>query len=126
MPCPKCRGVKISTERRPNGNNICGSCGHTWPNGPAAPVYVSESKVRLTQEDINEAIVSEEYIKMGKKTVVCLLTLKNGFEIVGTGSCVDPANFDMAIGKTYAREDAANQIWKLEGYHLQCQHPASR
>lgn len=32
MNCPKCSGVRISTERRPNGNHVCGSCGHTWPN----------------------------------------------------------------------------------------------
>lgn len=32
MKCPKCLGVKVATERRPNGNNICGSCGHKWPN----------------------------------------------------------------------------------------------
>jgi len=82
------------------------------------------SNIRLTQEDIEKVIVSEQYEKMGKKTVVCLLNLRNGFELVGVSGCVDPANFDMEIGKKYSREDAVNKIWQLEGYHLQCQHPA--
>ena len=81
------------------------------------------SEIKLTQEKIERVIVSEEYAKMGKKSVVCLLTLQNGFELFGYGSCVDPANFDMEIGKKYAREDAVIQIWKLEGYHLQCNNP---
>lgn len=40
MNCPKCFGVRISTEKKPNGNHVCGSCGHTWPNkktGQAEP-----------------------------------------------------------------------------------------
>ena len=81
------------------------------------------SEIKLTQESIESVIASEEYTKMGNKSVVCLLTLKNGFELFGYGSCVDPSNFDMEIGKKIAREDAVNQIWKLEGYHLQCLNP---
>jgi hypothetical protein len=42
--------------------------------------------------------------------------LFNGFVIRGEGS---PANFDMEIGRKYAREDVENQLWKLEGYRLQ-------
>lgn len=78
------------------------------------------SNIRLTQEDIEATIVSEEYTKMGKKTTVCLLTLRNGFEITGTSGCVDPANFDEAIGRKFAKEQAVEKIWQLEGYRLQC------
>lgn len=75
---------------------------------------------KLSQEDIESAIVSEEYTKMGMKTTVCLLTLRNGFEIVGTSGCVDPLNFDEAIGRKFAKEQAVDKIWMLEGYKLQC------
>ena len=78
------------------------------------------SNIRLTQEDIEATIVSEEYTKMGKKTTVCLLTLRNGFEIIGTSGCVDPANFNEAIGRKFAKEQAVEKIWQLEGYRLQC------
>jgi len=30
--CPKCKSSHIARERRPNGNDICQSCHHTWPS----------------------------------------------------------------------------------------------
>lgn len=63
--------------------------------------------------------MEEEYVALGQKTVICILTLENGFEVTGLASCVDPENFDFEIGQQIAREDAVNQIWKLEGYLLQ-------
>lgn len=63
--------------------------------------------------------MEEEYVAIGLKTVVCVLTLENGFEIVGSASCIDPKNFDFEFGQGIARQDAVNQVWKLEGYLLQ-------
>jgi len=73
----------------------------------------------VTIEKIENTILKEDYIKVGLKTVIAVLTLKNGFEIIGTSACVDPNNFDFEIGKKYAREKAIDQIWMLEGYLLQ-------
>jgi len=81
------------------------------------------SNIKLTEEDIEGTIRSEEFIRMGKKTTICLLTLHNGFEIVGVSGCVDPSNFNEKIGESFARSDAVNKIWQLEGYHLQCKNP---
>jgi hypothetical protein len=83
------------------------------------------SNIRLSERDIKDTIVAAEYQKMGSKTVVCLATLKNGFELVGVGSCVDPSNFDMEIGKEVAMENVVEQIWRLEGYRLQCENPCT-
>jgi hypothetical protein len=44
--------------------------------------------------------------------------LENGFEIIGVSACVDPNNFDIEKGKYWARKEAVDQIWKLEGYNL--------
>lgn len=73
----------------------------------------------VTIEKIENTILKEDYIKAGLKTVIAVLTLKNGFEIIGTSACVDPNNFNFEIGKKYAREKAIDQIWMLEGYLLQ-------
>ena len=73
-----------------------------------------------TEEQIEAAIVKEEYVTLGVKTTCCVLTLKNGFEVVGTSACVDPENFDMEVGKPYARKRAIDKVWELEGYKLQC------
>lgn len=75
-------------------------------------------KTSITKEKIDAVIASEEYVPIGKKTIICCLTLVNGFEIIGVSACVDPKNFDPETGKYWARREAIDQIWKLEGYLL--------
>lgn len=76
-------------------------------------------KVSLIEEDLIAKVVKEDYVKIGKKTTICLLTLQNGFEIMGTSAPVSAENFDFEIGKKYAREKAIDKLWELEGYLLQ-------
>lgn len=54
----------------------------------------------------------------GTTLTVCCLTLKNGFTVLGKSACVAPANFDAALGRKLAYEDAERAIWGLEGYAL--------
>lgn len=49
---------------------------------------------------------------------VCALVLKNGFTVVGTSACVDPANFDEQKGREIARQNAIQQLWPILGYQL--------
>lgn len=30
--CPRCKSKNVARERRPNGNDRCGDCGHVWPS----------------------------------------------------------------------------------------------
>lgn len=76
-------------------------------------------KNKLTEEDIAATIVKEEDSKLGAKTTVVMITLVNGFEVVGTSSCVDPENYDHELGVRYARRKAIDKVWELEGYKLQ-------
>lgn len=48
----------------------------------------------------------------------CVLTLRNGYTVVGKSACASPANFSREIGQKVAREDAVRQIWPLLGYEL--------
>jgi len=73
----------------------------------------------LTLEQVEAAIVEERDYKLGEKTTCVVLILRNGFEVVGTSACVDPANYNHEIGKTYARKRALDKVWELEGYLLQ-------
>jgi len=74
---------------------------------------------RLTPDDIDRAIVSEQYhVFQGTTFTACLLTLANGYTVSGESACVSPSNFDAAIGRKIARENARNKIWQLEGYLL--------
>lgn len=61
---------------------------------------------------------TQETIFWNKELVVSF-KLESGFTVTGRGACVDPKNFDIELGRKVAREDAENQLWKLEGYRLQ-------
>lgn len=74
---------------------------------------------RLTPALIDEAIVSEQYhIFPGTTMTVCALTLRNGYIVTGESAAASPENFDQAIGRKIARDNARNKIWGLEGYLL--------
>lgn len=74
---------------------------------------------RITPTDIDNTIVSEQYYVFPDTTfTVCLLTLKSGYTVSGESACASPENFDAAIGRKIARENARNKIWALEGYAL--------
>ena len=77
------------------------------------------TKNKVTENDLRRIIKSEQYFSTGK-TTICVLTLINDFEVVGSSACVDRANFDEKIGKEYAFEKAFEKLWELEGYSLQC------
>mgnify|MGYP003477514192 FL=1 len=74
---------------------------------------------RLTPDYIDGTIVSEQYhIFHGTTLTVCALTLRNGYIVTGESAAASPSNFDEAIGRKIARDNARNKIWGLEGYLL--------
>ena len=74
---------------------------------------------RLTPDYIDGTIVSEQYhIVHGTTLAVCALTLRNGYIVTGESAAASPSNFDEAIGRKIARDNARNKIWGLEGYLL--------
>lgn len=74
---------------------------------------------RLTPDHIDATITDEDYhVFPGTTVTVCLLTLRNGFTVVGESACASPENFDAELGRKIARDNARNRIWQLEGYLL--------
>lgn len=74
---------------------------------------------RVTPEVIESKIKSEQYhVFDGTTFTACLLTLENGFTVLGESACASPENFDAEIGRKIARDNAKNKIWALEGYLL--------
>lgn len=67
-----------------------------------------------------DASTTQEHTFWGKEHQVSY-RLPCGFTVTGRSACVDPANFDVEIGRKYCREDAIKQMWLLEGYLLQNQ-----
>lgn len=74
---------------------------------------------RLTPQHIDSVIIDETYTNLPDgRTVICQLTLKNGYTIDGKSACVSKENFDQEIGNEIARKNAREKIWELEGYLL--------
>lgn len=74
---------------------------------------------RVTPDSLEKAIASEQYHVFPNTTfTACLLTLQNGYTVVGESACASPENFDAALGRKIARDNAKNKIWALEGYLL--------
>lgn len=74
---------------------------------------------RLTPADIDATIVKEMFWHPpGTTLTVCVLILRNGFNVTGESAAASPENFNGEIGRKIARENARNKIWALEGYLL--------
>ena len=74
---------------------------------------------RITPDHLETVITSEQYHVFPNTTfTACLLTLKNGYTVLGESACASPENFNAPLGRKIARSNAANKIWALEGYLL--------
>lgn len=100
------------------------------------------SEFRITPNDIENLIVGEHYFVLSdvayegigdeiikedmrafvmcnlQRVTVCVLTLRNGFVVIGESACADLANFDLDLGRRIARNNAVDKIWPLVGYEL--------
>lgn len=75
--------------------------------------------IKVTEQMLLDKIAHEQYYVFPDSTVtVCLLTLKNGFKVVGHSATVSPEEFDPAVGEKWAKEKAVDKMWELEGYLL--------
>ena len=77
------------------------------------------SKVSIDQQMVKDFIASVESTKIGEKTTVVRATMKNGFEIVETSSCVDKANYDQELGIKICMKRIEDKVWELLGFLLQ-------
>lgn len=81
---------------------------------------VQKTRFRVTLESIKEKIEHIDYINPERHPhmTICLITMENGFVVLGKSAPADPQNFDADLGKKFAYEDAMRQLWVLEGYLL--------
>lgn len=81
---------------------------------------VQKTPNRVSLDSMKEKIAAEEYIYPESLPcmTICVLTMTNGFAVVGKSAPADPENFNADLGKKFAYEDAMRQLWPLEGYAL--------
>ena len=83
---------------------------------------------RITEGEIALIAATAKYatMKLGAKTTLVHMTLPNGFELVETSSCVDPANYNQRIGEDICKRRLVDRLCQLEGYRMQCDIAAGR
>jgi hypothetical protein len=84
-----------------------------------ANIKLANSNNTISQEDVDKFIACYKDYKLGDKTTVVQATLVNGFTIVESSSCVDPANFNQEIGIDICLNKIKDKIWFLLGFLLQ-------
>lgn len=85
---------------------------------------------RVTLDALNANIAGENYFTLDKATAgqpqfpafatltICVLTLKNGFVVLGESAPASPENFDRELGRKIAKQKAVDKVWPLMGYAL--------
>lgn len=76
-------------------------------------------KNKVVLQDLEDEVVREEYhILPNTTTTICVLHGKTGWAATGISACADPSNFDVMVGRKWAREDALKKFWPLLGFRL--------
>lgn len=83
-----------------------------WTHGfPEGALTAFEEKLYSEWVDV------DHHRTYNNKTTVCIIKLRNGFEITGTSGCEDPAKFDAKLGYIYALKDALKKLGEFAAFH---------
>jgi hypothetical protein len=72
---------------------------------------------KITEDAIKNRVADIKFLYHDHLTI-CVLTVTNGFMVVGKSAPASPANYDRCLGENIAFDDAIKQLWPLEGYLL--------
>lgn len=74
---------------------------------------------KIPAERIDEIMSESRYETIdsahGSCTVV-IMTLPNGFTLVESSGCIDPAEYDHELGVRLCKDALRRKVWQLEGY----------
>ena len=89
----------------------------------AQAAAVQKTPHRVTLDSLKALIATEQFVHpdAAPHVTVCIVTLANGFTVIGHSAPADPANFNADLGREFARNEAIRQMWPLEGYKLRCE-----
>ena len=89
---------------------------------------VQKTRNRISLDFILENIAYEEYLdnRTTPTLTICVLTMKNGFVVIGKSAPADPLNFDQSLGKKFAKEDCIRKLWPLFAFSLRDQMTGTR
>jgi hypothetical protein len=76
-----------------------------------------EVNYNITEKEIEACIEDVKYFASGMATVA-IVTMQNGFQVIGHAICVNPAIYEKAAGEKYAKKHAMRQIKNSLTYQL--------
>ena len=73
---------------------------------------------KIPEEKIEKIIAESEYEiwEPFEGITIMAMRLPNGYVIVESSGCVDPAEYDRELGVFYCKEALKRKVWQLEGY----------
>ena len=74
---------------------------------------------KISQEDVDAFMGTITDQQLDEKTTLVTVEAITGFRQYEVSSCVDPANYDHALGVSIATERIKNRIWPMLGFVLQ-------
>lgn len=92
----------------------------------AKAVQKTASRISL---DFIESQIADKEFKTSRTTpslTILVMTMKNGFVVIGKSAPADPLNFDESLGKKFAYEDAIRQLWPMFAFSLRDQMTDTR
>ena len=81
--------------------------------------YLKTDRPSISSEMVDHFIKNWRTDTLGDKTTIVRATLRNGYEIVETSSCVSPENYDERIGQELCMKKIKDKVWELLGFLLQ-------
>lgn len=94
----------------------------SWsPKGAFEKAYLGMDNdgSRVTESMVEDFIGDVEAKRIDRKTVLAIAETKSGFTQYETASCVDPANFDMEVGKSICVDRMKSTLWECLGFVVQ-------
>ncbi|WP_300157131.1 Gp49 family protein [Solidesulfovibrio sp.] len=74
---------------------------------------------KIVQNDVDAFIGKITDSQLDEKTTIVTAETLTGFRQYEVSSCVDPANYDHALGVSIATERIKDRIWPMLGFVLQ-------
>ncbi len=74
---------------------------------------------KISQADVDAFVGDVKGVQFDEKTTLVTAETITGFRQYEVSSCVDPANYDHALGVSIATERIKDRIWPMLGFVLQ-------
>ena len=78
-----------------------------------------EDPTKITQAEIEAFVLAAEDSQIDEKTTLVKMNTVTGFVQYEVSSCVDPANYDHALGVELATKRITDRLWPMLGFVLQ-------